>query len=427
MGAASFIPKFDGKGALPVYWVWVIIAAGMALRIGWAMVVPVEPVSDSFAYHTFAQNIVDHGVYGFTPDEPSAYWPVGTSAIAAATYALFGDTFAGVIGTNLIAAFITLILVHRLGTVYFGAAAGFWATVAVAFWPNLIFFTTILSSELYFIALSLVGLYLWERGTAGAGRWGGWSNIILCGIVLGAACYVRPIALLIPAALAISTLVQGPRAFLTAAARAIVVTLILVAVVSPWSYRNYLVFGERVFVSTNFGPNLWMGNNPQSSGGYMPLPDWVAGMSETERAEALGGVARDFIRDDPLGFIARTSWKAVRLHDRETIGVVWNEAAIERQLGAAGVVTLKLLASGCWYLVLAAGLLGIWRLGQARFWYAIFNPAFALWSYITLLHAVIVIQDRYHMPSSPFIALLAGVAVAAWLQKRPAPAKLETL
>ncbi|MBK5926589.1 ArnT family glycosyltransferase [Rhodobaculum claviforme] len=412
--------------APPRHGLWAVILVGMALRLAWALVFPVEPVSDGFAYHTFARNLVEQGVYGWEPDQPGAYWPVGTSAIVALTYLVLGESFAGVVATNLLAGLVTLVLVHRLGTVYFGAQAGFWATVVVAFWPNLIMFTSILSSELYFMALSLVGLYFWQRAEVGSGRRGRWGNLVLCGLVFGAACYVRPIALLMPAALAIVPLVQGVRPFLRAVLHAALVTLMVLVVLSPWTYRNYLVFGEPALVSTNFGANLWMGNNPDSTGGYMPLPDWVAGMSETERARALGDIAKAHIREDPLRFAATVAVRVVRLHERETIGVAWNERAMTETLGQIGVVGAKLLATGYWYLVVAGGLLGIWQLGRARFWSAFFNPAFAIWSYVTLLHAIVVIQDRYHMPSSPFIAMLAGVAIAAWLRRRaaaaPAPA-----
>ena len=65
------------RGALAV------LAAGMALRLIWALLIPVDPVSDSAAYETFAWTLVNDGVYGWSADQPSAYWAVGTSAIAA--------------------------------------------------------------------------------------------------------------------------------------------------------------------------------------------------------------------------------------------------------------------------------------------------------------------------------------------------------
>jgi hypothetical protein len=192
----------------------------------------------------------------------------------------------------------------------------------------------------------------------------------------------------------------------------------MLALVAPWSYRNYQVFGEFVLMSTNFGPNLWMGNNPETDGGYMRLPTEVADLPETERARILGEIAKAYIREDPYGFVLRTFRKALILHDRETIGVAWNQQAIERALGSGGITALKILSSGYWYMILLASLGGVLILMRDGFVHGIFNPPFALWSYITALHAVVVVMDRYHMPSTPFIALLAGVTLAAIIDRR---------
>ena len=145
----------------PSHLLAIIIAAGLLLRCIWAITIPLVPVSDSFAYDSFARTLVSHGVYGWSAEEPSAYWPVGTAAIVAATYWCFGDTYAGVVALNLVASVMTMYFVFRLGEAYFGAAAGLGASAIIAFWPNLIMFTTILSSELYFIALTVIGLYFW--------------------------------------------------------------------------------------------------------------------------------------------------------------------------------------------------------------------------------------------------------------------------
>ena len=59
-----------------------ILGLGLLLRLIWALLIPVEPVSDSAAYDMLARNIAEHGVFGFRPDEPSAYWAVGASGLA---------------------------------------------------------------------------------------------------------------------------------------------------------------------------------------------------------------------------------------------------------------------------------------------------------------------------------------------------------
>lgn len=390
---------------------WLIVTFGMALRLIWVLLVPVEPVSDSGAYAAFARNIFNHGVYGWRPDEPGAYWAVGTAAITAATYFVFPvDDYSGVVVLNLLAGLLTMILTYRLAEIWFDRSVAFLAVLTIAIWPNLIFFTSILSSELWFIALTLGGMWFWARLSVGQGR--GWINLVLCGVIWGLACYVRPTILLLPLALALVALPGGPLALVRAGLRAAVVIALILAAVSPWTYRNTQLFGERVLVSTNFGPNLWMGNNPETNGGYMPLPDWVAGMSETERAHLLGNIAKDYILSDIPGFALRTLYKVVKLHERETIGVVWNEAALVRGVGETGLMALKLLATGYWHLLLGLAFVAIGLRLRDCPRTAVFHPAIVTWGYFAALHAVIVVEDRYHIPSSPFIGLLAAFALA---------------
>ena len=391
---------------------WGLLALGLALRLIWVAFVPMEPVSDSAAYATFAQNIVAYGVYGWGPDEPSAYWPVGPAAIAALSLWLLGDLAPGVIVANLISGMLSLVLVYRLGVIWFDRRVALMALAIMAIWPNLILFTTVLASELHFIALTLLGLWLWERRSAG------WSSLVLCGLAWGAACYMRPVVLLVPVVMVLAMLPGGLWATARAAGRAVLVTVVMLATVLPWSVRNHQVFGEFVLMSTNFGPNLWMGHNPDSTGGYMPLPPWVAGMSETERAEVLGNAAREFIREDPLRFAVRTAVKLVRLHERETIGVHWNRPALERMVGDTGFTALRLLSTGYWTVVLLAALAGIVLLLRREPLQGLVAPVLLLWGYFALLHAVTVIQDRYHMPSVPFIALLAALALLALWDRR---------
>jgi hypothetical protein len=387
---------------------WAALVVALVLRVVWAALVPVEPVSDSLAYDVFARTLVDHGVYGWEPDEPSAYWPVGTSAIVAAAYLVLGKTYLGVVALNLLASLGMVFFVHRLGTLYFGLKVGNAAAFVVAAWPNLIFFTTVVSSELFFIAFTVSGLYFWERSRD---RLVGWP-ILLCGACWGAALYVRPVILLLALALVVAAGVDGPRMALRATLRAGLAVLLMLAAAAPWSVRNYHLFGTPVLISTNFGPNFWMGNNPSTTGHYMELPAWVADLSETERSDALLALALDHVRDEPVAFVRRTVVKAALLHDRETIGVGWNAPAIDDAFGPRAQPWLKLAATAYWYVVLAAAVAGaaILVLRQPA---SLLHPVLVSWAYFIAIHAVIVTGDRYHMPSAPFLALLAGVAIVA--------------
>ncbi|RRH69760.1 glycosyltransferase family 39 protein [Falsigemmobacter faecalis] len=385
---------------------WKLLLIGMALRILWAIAVPVLPVSDSEAYHQFARTLVDHGVYGWSAAEPTAYWAVGTSGLVAFTY-LFTDSYVGVVILNLVAGLMILTLTYHLALRWFGAQAALPALALVAVWPNLIFFTTILSSELFFIAGTLAGLVFWKRPRGNAVL-----NLILAGVIWGLTSYIRPVILLVPVTLALVDLIQGPRRFVLTATEAGGAVLLILLTALPWTLRNQQVLGAPAMISTNFGANFWMGNNPGSNGGYMELPPEVSTMSEMERNAYLTKEAKRFLREDPGAAARLLSLKLVKLHNRETIGVVWNEQNLRSMIGDRGVSGAKMIATGYWYLLLAGALAGMVVIGRQRgVAAAFFNAPVSLWGYFTALHVVVVAEDRYHMPSSPFIAILAAVAL----------------
>jgi len=95
-----------------------ILVIAAAIRILWALLVPVVPLSDSNAYDTFALNLWQHGVYGWTPDSPTSYWPVGTSALYALVYQIFGHNYAFIVALNLLLSLAIIFFPTRL-RIYF--------------------------------------------------------------------------------------------------------------------------------------------------------------------------------------------------------------------------------------------------------------------------------------------------------------------
>ena len=96
--------------SLPLPKLAMSLALALVLRVVWAPPpIPSFPSRISAAYETFATNIVEHGVYGFKPDEPGADRAVGTAAIYAGAYLLFGTSSApSVVTVNLISSLIVV-------------------------------------------------------------------------------------------------------------------------------------------------------------------------------------------------------------------------------------------------------------------------------------------------------------------------------
>ncbi|MEO1137361.1 MAG: glycosyltransferase family 39 protein [Pseudomonadota bacterium] len=422
-----FINAWDKFHAAPFRHQLVMIAGlAFVLRMVWALIAPIEPVSDPYIYMVTAQNLAQHGVYGVTPEEPFSYWPVGAAAIYALGYKVLGVNMAPVLLLNFTAGLLLVFTTGLLARRWYGQTAGLITAFLIAIWPNLIMYTTLFASEIFFLVLVNLMLLAWRPEDARP-----WGLAILAGLFLAGAIFVRPVALLLP-------VVMVGLAFLRQSAplgRSLTFTLAAVIVagvaIAPWTARNMALHNEFVLISTNGGPNLWMGNNPDSDGGYMPLPDYVDGMSETERAKILGDQAKAYMLEDPLRTFNNIIYRAVKSHDRETIAIAWNtEGLLKRyDIEERALLPLKLMSQAFWMSVLAFGLGGavltVASMRNEKTWLArlgaLASPALVLWAYYTSVHAVIVAGDRYHIPSIPFIAMIAALAVIAAWRKFAAP------
>jgi hypothetical protein len=406
-----------------------VLAAGLLLRAIWALVIPVVPISDSHAYYVFARMLATCGTYGWQCDQPSAYWPPGTSLLYAALFKAFGPGFGPIVILNMALFAGTTWLTMILAGEWFGPRVAAIAGWLLALWPSQVQFTTVLASELPFSLGLMGGLFLWTRAS-----WPPWRAGLAAGLAFGATALIRPTALLIPALLAVAEVARSRRLRPTLVKAAIVYAA-LFAILAPWAARNTHVFGRHVLVSTNGGANLWMGNHEAAGGGYTDLPpEALAIQNEADRDEYLGQTAKRFIRAHPLRFLQLVVRRLIITHGGESIGVVWNETGVTERFGARAMMPLKLANGAYWVLALLAAIGGIVVLVRSMGLRAVvLTPVALLWAYFAAIHAIVVAQDRYHFPSIPFIAALAAVAADRWwtvrgaikAAARPAPAPSE--
>lgn len=388
--------------------VWPLVAA-LVLRLLWAWSVPVEPVSDSGIYDEFARSLAAGRGYAYAQGQLTAYWPVGTAALYGALYHLFGVGPIPIEVLNLLLGLLAVTLTYALAKRHFDVRTAAVAAWLVACWPLMIQFTTILASELLFLVLLMATLYTWgHRAMAPLPR------AILWGGLLGAAVYVRPTALPLFLILPLAQVWQE-RAWRDALTSAVVAAAVAAAMLAPWALRNQAVFGVPVLVSTNFGPNLWMGNNPDSKGVYMDLPS-DAPSHEVERDRHLKRVAVEFILENPRRYMELSLKRFVATFGRETIGVAWNEPALRRSWGPGAIVPLKLVSSLYWSGLFMLALVGL-ALALARRHIGVLHPLVLVCALFVAVPVLTVGQDRYHVPLNGILAIFASWAVV-WLKDR---------
>ena len=159
----------------------------------------------------------------------------------------------------------------------FDRKTGLVAGLMMAIWPSELAYVTILASELPFTFLILIGCTLWlARGAPNLTRAGA------SGLMFGAASYFRPIGLLLPIVLWLKD-AFGWRKLRAGFADYACVT-------DRYRHNDSTLDDTerpglrslRADVDVGRG-QLWMGNNPHSTGSYLPVPATVRGLSEYDQ------------------------------------------------------------------------------------------------------------------------------------------------
>jgi len=389
-----------------------LLAVATLLRVVWALMIPVMPVSDSHAYDTFARTLVSSGVFGWNADEPFSFWPPGTSLIYAALFRVFGAEYNTIIWLNLILSAGLIVLTMRLATRLYGARCALYSGWVLALWPTLVMFTTVLASELPFLVFVTAALDVWTLPSRRMLLRG-----VAAGALLGCAALVRPVAMALPVIIGVAVLLDRglSKSAVFEQLRLVVPALVAMAcVIAPWTLRNYELYHEVVLISTNGGVTLWMGNAPGTTGEHMNVPAWAERLRDDKQDKALGELAKTYIVNDPAGFAWRSLRKFIWLYNHESIGVAWNEAGLSARFGESALKPLKVFTHVTWALILMTSVAGLLVLVKTRgFWRAVCGPVVITIAFYSAIHSAVVSQDRYHLEFAVQLALLAGVALNA--------------
>ncbi|MDI9638855.1 glycosyltransferase family 39 protein [Kamptonema cortianum] len=259
-----------GRSALRRESAWpllILLALGAIVRVWWLGQVDTQPVTDFDWYFERAAGIV--AGQGYSVDAvATAYWPAGYPLFLSVFFWIFGSTVSVAKAVNLLLTLscvaLTYLITHRLTTCRPVALV---AAAIVCFSPAMIAYSGILASEPLFCALLLVSVYLSVLSLTRPALW------YVTGLASALAAMVRPQAVLVPFVLLLAHWIwRGKTERFQPLIATVAVTLSLIIGLLPWTIRNAVIYKSFVFISTNGGDNLWIGNNPKATGEYIPPP-----------------------------------------------------------------------------------------------------------------------------------------------------------
>jgi hypothetical protein len=270
-----------------------VLALDIVLRLP-LLALDVLPTSDFEWYFDAARSIAagdgfaDKGIL-------TAFWPVGWPGFLGGLLWLFGPHVWVGQCANLVLSVAVIGLTAVVGRRLFpDNPAWRLAILLIAILPNQIAYVPLMSVEIFFESLLLLGYVLVMARTA-----------LAAGLVFGVAALTKTQAVFIPAVLALPLVACGIRQWV----RAVVLTgVVMLAVILPWTVRNYMVLHAFVPVSTNGGYTLLTGNNPSAMGRYTWDDPLVADLSKDPRDQVeMDRVARDrawaWMSANPMAFV----------------------------------------------------------------------------------------------------------------------------
>ena len=393
------------------------IIAGLALTIRIGAILYLGDFRPPWAldWEIIAQTLVEKGYFGLDPISLYGPNPRGVTSFIPPFYPGFLALMTIIFGpwawlatriVQAVVATLAVVLVYSLGRVVFRRddIALLGALLAAVFPPLIggVAEVNAVSFEVFFLELFV----LFTLDAMHRSSWWRWG---IAGVVLGIAALTRPTILALLPLLPICLWVNKRQSFRTDVIRPMLVVVIsAIAVISPWTLRNYRVHGEFIAISSNGGINFWIGNNERATGEFIYPTSIDPDLMKV--SEHLSEGTRDkFFYRQGFSFIKNNPQRFVNLLGIKLVYFLWRRPSIGESYKNQETVGLGRLA----YTVGNGVLLPLWMLGVVltiREWRRL-SVFYAAILSVLVVNVLYFVGTRYRTPAAPYQILFASCSL----------------
>src|SRR5216684_3985892 len=312
----------------------------------------------------------------------------------------------------------------------FSRGAGLIAGLALALYAPAIFFDGLIQKSVLDVFFVCLGLWLLSGLVAAAPGGGskgdpgprGRLSWLWLGLAMGGLGLTRENAMVLVGVILLwASVRKEPARFIEAATFLVGLAIVL----APVAIRNHAVGGGFYLTTSQFGPNLYIGNNPSSDGTYMSLR-YGRGAPEYERQDATDlaehamgrpltpSEVSSYWTDRAMGFITSQPGAWLKLIGKKFV-LLWNAGeALDTESQESHAEWSTPLRAGAWFgnfgILVPLALFGAfvaWP-DRRRLW---------VFYVMALAYAASVIMfyvfARYRFPLVPFLMLFAARGIVA--------------
>ncbi len=380
------------------------------------------PVGDGAIYFEQALDIFHGNWLGGEVFFQSPFYPYFIAAI----FKFFGQDLAVLRIVQMILGSCACLFLALSARNFFGTAAGWIAGFMAAVYPLAFFYDGLIQKTFADFFFASLTLFFISRSRQASRR----ADFFLLGACLGLFALNRDNALVLLPVLLGWIWIRCRR---QAWSRSLIFLAGVLLILTPIGLRNWSIGGSFVLTS-NFGPNFFIGNNPQATGLYQPL-SWGRGNASAGKQDAVEiaekALGKKLQATQVSAFWFKQAWKFIRQQPGRWGKLLLRKCALTwqaKEFTDSDSLRLHLDASpwlGFWYKVFPFGvlvplaLLGLllsWRSGSvAPLLFLMIGSFFAS-------VALFFVMTRYRFVLVPFLLPLAAVFFPAlgerWREKR---------
>jgi 4-amino-4-deoxy-L-arabinose transferase-like glycosyltransferase len=336
---------------------------------------------------------------------------------------------------------LTCVLLCRIGSRLFSPTAGLFSGLILAIYPPHIYLAGVFYAECLATFLCTLSVYLAIRAVEpGAPRLFG----LLTGVVLGLTALTRSIFAVVVPCVCIAWLCEAPSEWRKRLGCCVLLIVGASATISPWTIRNYVVYGRLIPLSTGFYQQLWWGNNELATGSaadrflFVGEPFWMERLKQfdeqrqkeitekyaaitdliAERTRRYGDAAiaaDEVLQPVVMSYIASHPTLTIFRSAKKLCAMFFVAFGDTLTKNAYTTRLYKWLAAASYYPVLALALVGVYlSLSRRRQ----FTIVYLLVGCVAIVQSIMTVNTRYRLPLDPYLILFASVTLACVLSKR---------
>jgi 4-amino-4-deoxy-L-arabinose transferase-like glycosyltransferase len=349
------------------------------------------PQKDALDYDQIGWNLTQGNGFSLDNSGPTLLRGPVFPVLLAIIYHVAGHNYPAVRFVQIILNAINCLLVFLVCRELVDEKTGLVASFFYAIYPAFTFYTGLILTETLTITLLLTSMFFLFKAI----RYKNYTLTVLSGVVLGLSTLCKPTTLLYAPFLGLVMLTwKTTRKFFK---HGLVLAIVVLFIILPWTFRNYRVSGHFVPVSVFSGYNLFLGTFPRNASSL--------DITEFKNAYYTNPVEKDTealiqgwqnIKTNPAQFISIVPSKLVYFWLPDGLAVVGNSRTLPGMTLILFQLALLLFAVVGWYSIKASPQ----SVGLT-----------SLIIYFTLVHVIIISTPRFNLPVMPFILIFSSIGL----------------